>query len=160
VGVTLSARAQCWHRSAVLIPVLVGCDGVVAGGFVAAATAPVPSEKGSWAAAYLVLVVGVAQLGLVAGVTWLPERTPSRQLIGAEFLAWNLGNAAVLAGTLLEVQPAVAAGGALIVLALLAALVAVRPARPSRMLWTYRVLIAIVLVSVPVGVLLGQLRSG
>jgi hypothetical protein len=107
-----------------------------------------------------VLVVGVAQLGLVAGVAWLPERTPSRRLIGAEFLAWNLGNAAVLAGTLLEVQPAVVAGGALIVLALLAALVAVRPARPSRMLWTYRVLIAIVLVSVPVGVLLGQLRSG
>jgi hypothetical protein len=160
VDVTLSVRAQSWHRGPVLVPLLFGCAGVVAGGFVAAATAPVPSEKGSWAAAYLVLVVGVAQLGLVAGVAWLADRTPSSRLIGAEFLSWNLGNAAVLAGTLLDVQPAVALGGALIVLALLAALAAVRPAGPSRMLWVYRTLLVIVLVSVPIGVVLGQVRSG
>lgn len=153
-------RAQSWHHGPVLIPFLLGCAGVVAGGFVAAATAPVPSEAGSWSAAYLVLVVGVAQLGLAAGVAWLADRTPSSRLLGAEFVSWNVGNAVVLAGTLLDVQPVVSVGGALIVLALLAALAAVRPARPSRMLWTYRALIVVVLVSVPVGVVLGQLRSG
>jgi hypothetical protein len=151
---------QAWYRTPVLVPLLIGGAGVVAGGLVAAATAAVASEKASWAAAYLVLVVGVAQLGLAAGLSWLVDDWPSSRLIAVEFLAWNLGNAAVLAGTLLSVQPLLDAGGVLIVLALLAALAATRPARPGRLLWAYRALVVLVLVSVPVGLVLGQLRSG
>jgi len=44
-------------RSAAMLPFgIVGVVCVVAGGLVAAATAPAPTEHGGWAAAYLVLV--------------------------------------------------------------------------------------------------------
>src|SRR5579875_3107512 len=90
---------------------------VIAGGLVAAATAPAPSGHGSWAAAYLVLVGGVAQVALGAGQALLAPRSPSRRLVAAEFAGWNAGNAAVLAGTLAGVTPLVDAGGALLVAA-------------------------------------------
>jgi hypothetical protein len=158
VDVTVPAPVQAWRRRPVLAPLLIGAAAVVAGGLVAAASAPVASERASWAAAYLVLVVGVAQLGLVGGLCRLLDEWPSPGLIGGEFVGWNVGNAAVLAGTLLDVRPAVDAGGVLVVAALLAALAAVRSARPSGALWTYRALVVLVLVSVPVGLVLGHLR--
>ncbi len=157
---TPSVRADTWRAAPVRIPLLVGGTAVIAGGLVAAATAPAPSEHGSWAAAYLVLVVGVAQLGLAAGIAWLADPAPAHRLVRAEFLIWNLGNAAVLAGTLLDVQAVVDAGGALIVLALLVALLVVRPSRPSWLLWAYRALVVVVLVSVPIGLVLARVRSG
>lgn len=131
---------------------------VVAGGLVAAATAPVPSEHGSWAAAYLVLVAGVAQVGLGGGQALLAPRLPSRRLVAAEFAGWNAGNAAVLAGTLLHLTALVYVGGALLVAALALLVHGVRGAGGRRgwPLHAFRLLVVVLLVSIPAGLLLAQ----
>ena len=63
------------------------------------ATAPAPSEHGSWAAAYLMLVCGVAQLDLGIRQALLAPGTPSLRVI-AVGPDGTPGNAAILAGTL------------------------------------------------------------
>jgi hypothetical protein len=136
----------------------VGAACVVAGGLVAAATAPAPSEHGSWAAAYLVLVAGVTQVALGVGQALLAPRPPSRRVVTGEITAWNAGNVAVLAGTLLGVAPLVDAGGALLVVALALLTLGVRH-QGGRRGWglrLYRLLIAVVLVSIPIGLLLAR----
>src|SRR5664280_2796146 len=67
------------RRSAALPFAAVGAACIVAGGLVAAVSAPAPSEHASWAAAYLVLVVGVAQAALGVGQALLALRVPSRR---------------------------------------------------------------------------------
>lgn len=146
-------RAALWFA----VPA-VAC--VVAGGLVSAATALAPSEPGAWAAAYLVLVGGVAQLGLGGGQAMLAPALPSRGVLLAEVLAWNVGDAAVLAGQLLGVTPVVDLGGVLLVAAL--ALFA-RGARGAtvRARWplhAFRAILLLLLVSVPVGLVLAQVR--
>jgi hypothetical protein len=153
---------QKWISALPLVAIGVAC--IIAGGLVAAATAPSPSEHGSWAAAYLVLVGGVAQVAFGFGQAALAPEPPSSRVIALEFIGWNLGNAGVIAGTLLDAQTLVAIGGALLVLTLAVLVWAVRGAKvatgwPTWMLWTYRVLVVIILVSVPVGLIIGQLKS-
>lgn len=133
---------------------------VIVGGLVAAATAPVASEHGSWAAAYLVLVAGVSQLGLGVGQAVLARRVPSRRVLGVELATWNVGNAAVVAGTLLGVTALVDAGGALLVVTLALAIQAVRGAvaPPRWALYGFRVLLLVLLVTIPIGLLLAQIR--
>lgn len=153
---------------------------VVAGGLVAAATAPTPSEHGSWAAAYLVLVAGVAQVGLGVGQAALAVRMPSVASRTAEFVAWNCGNALVIAGTLAGVTALVDAGGALLVATLALLVRGVRGARrtpvvadatttraggrsegPRRLpLYAFRVLVLILLVSIPIGLILARTTPG
>jgi hypothetical protein len=84
---------------------IVGVICVVAGGLVAAVTAPAATEHGGRAAAYLVLVAGVAQVGLGFGQALLAPGPLSARLVAIEVAVWNLGNAAVLAGTLLGATP-------------------------------------------------------
>jgi hypothetical protein len=138
-----------------------GC--VVAGGLVAAATAPAPSTLASWAAAYLVLVAGVAQVALGLGQAVLAPHAPSRRRVTLQAGAWNAGNAAVLAGTLTGVPPVVDAGGALLVLGLAALAGAVRgdvrlPERSRRWPWYgFRLLVLVLLVSIPVGLVLARI---
>jgi hypothetical protein len=138
--------------------VLVGAVAVVAGGLVSAVSAMSPSELGSWSAAYLVLVAGVAQIALGIGQAGLAPRTPSRAIVAGQFSLWNLGNLAVLVGTLLDVVPVVDLGGALLVvaLALLAAAVRGAPERKLRVLWAFRLLVVVLLVSIPVGLVLAR----
>jgi hypothetical protein len=152
-----------WYAGAIPL-VAVGIVCIIAGGLVAAATAPSPSEHGSWAAAYLVLVGGVAQVAFGIGQAVLAPETPSPRLIVSEFAGWNVGNAAVILGTLINVQALVIIGGALLVVTLGMLVWAVRGARVSpgwltRTLWTYRVLVVIMLVSIPVGLIIGQVKS-
>lgn len=156
----MTGTAETSRVRAVAAPLVIGAGAVVAGGLVAAVTGPAGWERGSWVAAYLVLVVGVAQLGLAAGLAWLGDRAPTRRSVGVGVVAGNLGNAAVLAGTLGRVDWAVDAGGVLIALTLLGALLAVRPERRGGLLWLYRASVAVVLVSVPVGSVLAHLGSG
>lgn len=136
----------------------VGAACVVCGGLVAAATAPAPSEHGSWAAAYLVLVAGVAQIALGTGRVLLAPTPASRRRVAAEFVAWNGGNAAVLAGTLAGAVAAVDAGSALLVLALALLAWDVREAWPGGGWWLrlYCLLIGLLSVSVPIGVVLAR----
>ncbi|HEX7105216.1 MAG TPA: hypothetical protein VF218_04560 [Acidothermaceae bacterium] len=143
----------------------IGGIGVIAGGLVAAATAPSPTEHGSWAAAYLVLVVGVAQVALGAGQLALCEGTPSTRLVGLEAAGWNVGNALVIAGTLAGNAAAVYAGGALLVVALATFTHGVRrsPAlsRGGRLLlYAFRTLVLLLLVSIPTGLVLATIRGG
>lgn len=137
---------------------VVGTACVIAGGLVAAATAPAPSEHGSWAAAYLVLVAGVTQVALGVGQALLAHVPPPLRVVLGEFVAWNAGNAAVLAGTLAGVVPVVDAGGILLVVALVLWASGVRGAGPhSRWgLRLYRMLVGLMLVSIPVGLFLAR----
>lgn len=155
-----ASAAFRWGATPIRVALVLGALGVLGGGAVSAASAPAASENASWAAAYLVLVVGVAQLALAAGAAWLPaERPPSAGLLGWEFLAWNLGNAGVLVGTLTGASVLTDVGGALILVALVLALVAVRGAPRSLWLLAYRVIVVVVAVSVPVGLVIERLQG-
>lgn len=145
---------------------LVGTASVVAGGLVAAVTAAAPSEHGAWLAAYLVLVSGVAQVALAAGQALLATRPPSARALAMELTAWNLGNLAVVAGTLAGLTLLVDVGGVLLVVALALLVGAVRGAdrdvgRLGR--WArpvFQLLVLILLVSIPVGLWLAAVRHG
>jgi hypothetical protein len=143
--------------------VVLGTGFVIVGGLVSAASGLAPSEHGSWAAAYLVLIAGVAQAALGLGQTHLAARAPSPRSRLAELLLWNAGNAAVLAGTLLGVVPVVDVGGALLVVALVVVVQQVRGERSGNRwwpLWSFRVLVLILLVSIPIGLVLARSRPG
>lgn len=130
---------------------------VIAGGLVAAAVATAPSQLGSWAAAYLVLVGGVTQVALGAGPALLAPRSPGRRAVAAELVGWNAGNGAVLAGTLLGATWLADVGGAALIAALALAFAGIRGAvrHPAWPLHLYRAVIALVLVSIPVGLVIG-----
>lgn len=142
--------------------------GIVAGGMVAAATAAAPSEHGTWSAAYLVLVVGVAQLALGAGQALLAIEPPRRRLVYLQAGLWNAANAAVVAGTVIESNAAVYVGGAGLVVVLLGLAYTTRGRGGSRehetrggrwLLPAYRALIFVLLLSIPVGLVLATLRN-
>lgn len=154
-----------WQRWSLAIPfVLIGVACVIAGGFVAAGTALAPTEHGAWSSAYLVLVGGVAQVGLGLGQAWLAPRLPTRASAVAELALWNAGDAAVLAGTLTGLAPVVDVGGVALVAALALFIRGVGGATsssPTRLRWTlygFRALVLILLVSVPVGLVLADVR--
>lgn len=157
-----SPLPESWAPSFSFITIGIAC--VIAGGLVAAATAPSPSENGSWAAAYLVLVGGVAQVAFGICQAGLAPQRPSARVLATEFVGWNLGNAAVIAGTLIDAQSLVIIGGILLIVTLAMLVWAVRGATVASgwhtwVLWTYRVLVVVILVSVPVGLVIGQLKS-
>ncbi|AXH97905.1 hypothetical protein DV701_04080 [Ornithinimicrobium avium] len=138
---------------------VLGALSVVAGGLVAAVTAPLGLAHGSWAAAYLVLVCGVASVAVGAAQTWLTARRVPSRAAAAQVLAWVAGNAGVLGGTLAGSSAVVVVGGVLLVVALLLALVAVLRVRHPLLGWAYRVVLAVVVVSVPVGLVLSITRN-
>jgi hypothetical protein len=134
---------------------------VLAGGLVAAATTPAPSQHGSWAAADLMLVAGVAQVALGVGQALLALQAPSSRLVAAEFVGWSVGNAAVVAGALLDTTTVVDVGAALLIVALVLVVHRARgaPGRRSWPLYAFRLLMVLLLVSIPVGLVLAQLQS-
>lgn len=135
---------------------------IIAGGLVAAVTAISPTRHATWAAAYLVLVVGVAQLGIGMGQALLAPKTPSPRLITAELLTWDIGNAGVIAGTLLNRVGLVDLGGVLLAVSLILFLLGVRGHAGQKrwLLYGYRLLIAIVLVSIPIGLIISRSAHG
>ena len=154
--------AQC--RQQLLPFTVIGVLCIVAGGLLAAATAPAPSEHTTWASAYLVLVGGVAQVGLALGQAMFTARISTPVLAG-QVAGWNLGNAAVLAGTLLGTTALVDLGGALLVVTLGLMARSLGPAGVRQVggagrwwLYGYRLLVVILFVSVPVGLVLAQIR--
>ncbi|MDN5790745.1 MAG: hypothetical protein L0H25_07745 [Micrococcales bacterium] len=139
---------------------VVAVASIIAGGLVAAATAQIPSERTSWATAYLVLVCGVGTLGLALGRAFLSPGRPSDIALAGEFGTWILGNALVLVGTLAELTWLLDLGGLLLVVAL--ALVVVRIRRGPGPRWVragFTSLVVLLLVSVPVGLALARLRD-
>jgi hypothetical protein len=140
---------------------------IVAGGLVAAATAPAPSEKASWVAAYLVLVGGVAQVGLALGQA-IFGRQASTPMVRAQRTSWTAGwtagNALVVAGTLSGLTALTDIGGLFLLATLLLLVPSLRtpnapPAGGNRwLLRGYRGLVLLLLISIPAGLLLARLR--
>lgn len=138
---------------------VVGSCCVVLGGLVAAVTGPLELDKGSWLAAYLVLVCGVAQCAIGTAQARLAGRPIPPARGWSQLTCWNLGNAAVIAGTLIGVPVIVDAGGALLAITLGIALHAARHAVSGLAGWAYRWVLVVLLVSVPIGVVLAHLRD-
>lgn len=147
-------------RSAAAPFVAAGAAWVIGGGLVSAAMAPAASYHSSWAVAYIVLVAGVAQAALGLGQAALAGRDLGARTRRTQLVAWNLGNAAVLAGTLLDVAPVLYVGCALLVGTLVLVLHGVRHAAPGRLLLTVRVIVVVLLVSMPVGIVLQAVGPG
>lgn len=141
---------------------VIGGVGILAGGLLSAASAASPSYLASWAVAYLVLVVGFAQLLLGVGQAQLAVRRPPAGLVAAEVLAFNLANIAVLAGSLASLVVLTWIGAALIVMAMALFIWAARGGgtRHAWLLWLYRAMIVVLLVSAPIGILLAHSRLG
>ena len=138
-----------------------GAVAIVAGGIAAALTGPTGWGRGSWVAAFLVLVAGVGQIGLGAGQAMLADDPPSRRLLGAQVGLLNGGALTVLAGALLSRPVLVSTGGVVLV----GALVSFRrpwDGRRRRPSWSgraYDALLLMLLVSTPVGVVLSWVRA-
>lgn len=142
--------------------IAIGAGAVVLGGLVAAVTGLFGWEHGSWVAAYLVLVVGVAQyaMGRMRPAGPRPDRAGWVQ-VGA----WNLGSLLVIGGTLVATPLLVDLGSGLLLLALVLALRAAWPGQGARQGRSsvlvgpaYRAMLLLLAVSIPVGVLLAHLR--
>jgi hypothetical protein len=140
-------------------PAVVGVVSVIVGGLVAAVTTPAGWEHGAWAAAYLVLVTGVAQIGLGLGQAVLATTPPSSALVAVQVCGWNLGSAAVILGTLASAPAVVSVGGVLLVACLALLVFGVRGGRAGPLLLLYRSLVLVLVVSIPVGLVLSWLRS-
>lgn len=140
----------------------IGALSIVAGGLVAAVTRPTHFDQGPWVAAFLVLVVGVAQIALGAGQAWLADRRPRTVTLRGEALAWNLGAAATLVGSVRD-TPTVTTAGAVATVVALAWFLAPVWKSTSGPRWArsvYLAGVAVLLVSTPVGVLLAWTGSG
>ena len=124
-----------------------GVAAIIAGGLVAAAVAQRPTEHPVWTSAYLVLIVGVAQIVFGAGQAWLPERLPSIGWITGEWIVFNSGNAGVIAGTLLGSFPMVLAGTALFAAGIAAFLLGTRGRMRSAWLLGYRLVLGLIFLS-------------
>lgn len=140
---------------------VVASVGIVAGGLVAAVTGPLEWRLGSWLAAYLVLVVGVAQVGFGVGRALLPADVDETSgTVVAELASWNLGNLLVMGGTLTDSPLVVAFGSALLLVALVLWLRAVRRTDSHRgWVWAYRGLAVFLAASVAVGTVLSVIRA-
>lgn len=134
---------------------------IISGGLVAAVTGPLGLEHGSWSAAYQVLVGGVVQAGLGAAQYALVSVRPRAATLVAELLGWNIGSVAVIAGTLTAMPLIVDAGGLLLLVALVLLIRTVRGRGigPAWAVWTYRSLLTITLISIPIGLALAHLRA-
>lgn len=143
------------------MPLLIaGGAWVVVGGLVAAVTGPTEWTRGSWVAAFLVLVAGVAQVGIGAGQAQLPRRAPAAAVSPAQCVMWNVGCVTVISGTLLESPLVVAAGSAPILAVLVMSIVATAGPAISHPVaaFAYRALLLVVLTSVPIGIALSFAR--
>jgi hypothetical protein len=129
---------------------------VIAGGVVAAVNSAAPFAHGSWLAAYLVLVGGVAQIALGAGAAALAPGDRSARLAPAQLLLWNVGSIAVPGGVLAGERVLVALGSIALLAALAAFAASVRGTRAGAGRTGYQLLIAALVISVLVGSTLGD----
>lgn len=123
---TVSGRHRELSPASVLT--VIGCCCVLLGGLVAAVAEPLDLARGSWVAAYLVLVGGVAQCAMGHARAWSAAAAQPRRWGWVQIGAWNLGNAVVIGGTLAGRAPVVDLGAVLLVVAVAIAL----PSKRSR----------------------------
>lgn len=139
---------------------IIGGVFVLLGGAVAAVTSPLGIEKGSWLAAYLVLVAGVPVYLVGQFIAhWLAGRGGWALLIG-----WNLGNAAVIVGSLLSLPLLVDVGGIVLLIPLAYLLwkgAADGTASSAAVIgrWLLIAALIIMIFSIPVGLVLAHVRA-
>lgn len=136
----------------------VGGVAIVSGGVISAFLPDQASSYDTWLVAYLVLVVGVAQVVLGWGLSKLPTKKVA-SYVYTVFLAFNFGNWLVVSGTLISDQLLVYVGGAMICFAMVVGLAAIRGAKRTPYLYAYIFMVAIILVSTPVGLILSTMRG-
>lgn len=132
---------------------------IFAGGLVAAVTGPLAFEKGSWLAAYLVLVAGIAQLVLSKQRILLNTAITAPPGLHLRLTTWAVGNLLVMAGSHTRLPIIVDLGGITLVVALAAALVHSRTAQRRGLAWIARAFYVALLVSIPIGLVLAQIRA-
>ncbi|MGH8129146.1 MAG: hypothetical protein ACRETC_12460 [Gammaproteobacteria bacterium] len=147
------------RRQAALPFAVLGGVAIIAGGLVAAAVARHPAQHLVWMSAYLVLIVGVAQCVFGVGQALLSQRAPSRALVWVEWIVFNLGNAGVIAGTLLGGFVLVFVGTALFAAGIVLFLVATHGSWRAGWLAGYRLLLGLILVSSLVGLALSAIAN-
>lgn len=155
-GQVPAAVTRLWDRRAVFLPfALAGLTAVLAGGIVAAViAAPAPTRHGTWAAAYLVLVLGLSQLALGAGQALLAAAAPSARHTAVTAALFNVANLGVIAGVLSDRVAVLDAGSALLFVALGFFLYGVRRSDGPRLpLLAYRGVLIVLAVSIPIGLL-------
>lgn len=145
--------------SPLLALVGVGTALVVLGGLVSAVTGPWELADGSWLAAYLVLVCGVAQCAMGLAQEYLGAHRLGSPVAWVQFVCWNVGNASVIVGTLSDSPLFVDCGGVVLLIALAISLYATRRASRTLLGWGYRIVVAVLAVSIPVGILLAHTRA-
>lgn len=131
--------------------VWVGAAAIVAGGLIAGAIAHDPSRHWVWLVAYLVLVCGVAQCILGVGQAMLAPRAPGYIRLWGEWALFNLGNLAVIVGTLMQRFVVVVVGTVALLLALALFMYAIRKAARTRLRRVYEIVLAIVTLGALVG---------
>lgn len=141
---------------------LLGILAILAGGILSAFSAKKPSRQTAWASAYLVLVVGLAQA--VIGIILYAINTDSAFWVVLAFVAYNLGNASVLVGTIgryrnKSYRKLVDIGGVLLVISMIALLVAVHRAAMSWQLVVLYVIMLTIIVTMPIGLILSHRRK-
>lgn len=139
----------------------VGVVATIAGGVVAAVTGPTDWDDGSWVAAFLVLVVGVGQVGLGVGQAMLSDPVPSRRHRQRQAAVFCLASALVLAGTLATTPLVVTVGGVVMLVALVGFVRTTYRAAitPSWVARGYLALLVVLIVSTPIGLVLAWLRA-
>lgn len=154
-----SDAVQRWGAASPLL--VAGGISIVAGGLVAAVTGPTNWERGSWVAAFLVLVAGVAQIGIGASQAHLSPAPATLRFTAVECVLWNVACVATIVGSLLNNTVVVAIASAPLVAALVMSVLAVRGSgsRYPQLLLAYRLLLILLLASIPVGIGLSATRS-
>ena len=131
-----------------------GVAAIIAGGLVAAAVAHRPVQQLVWMSAYLVLIVGTAQIVFGAGQAWLSDLAPAPGWVVGEWVVFNLGNAGVIAGTLVGSFGLAATGTALFALGIALFLWGTHGGVRAGWLLGYRTLLGLIFLSSLVGLAL------
>lgn len=148
-----------WQRRLAWPFVIAAALSIIVGGLIAAVSSPFGWAHGSWAAAYLVLVGGVAQIALIGGRLTLagdhPEGRGSRPWPFC--VLWNVATLLVIGGTVASSSVLVLVGS----LGLLVVLTAFWPTRRSGTLShrTWRVIFRIFLVFLALSTIIGLLLA-
>ncbi|KXT58886.1 hypothetical protein ACE11G_03220 [Gordonia sp. PS3] len=134
-----------------------GSAAVIAGGLVAAVARPLDLAKGSWLAAYLVLVCGVALIAIGIAQQRAPQPMSAR-FHAPQLTGWIAANALVIAGSLTD-TPAVVDVGSILLLVVLAAtwragLRLLGSKAPAA--YAYLAVLTVLIVSVPIGMVLAS----
>ena len=138
--------------------ITIGFLAIFAGGMIAAITAPLNLEKGSWLAAYLTLVAGLTQLLLSHQHQILRLARPASRPLWIQLALWIAGNLLVIVGSLATAPLAVDLGGAILVVALLIALKFSVGTPLVWRAWPLRLFYTAVIISTPIGLVLAHTR--